>query len=415
MGEPRSESAPTRELTAAVVAGVLAVSIAAGLSAANEPPARLTPSPAGPGSGMYGLTNAPDGTPYLSWLEPVVEGTHALKFSRLDKDTWTPAREIARSDNWFVNWADHPTFAVLSNGSLVAHWLANNGDKKGSYGYGFRIALSKDAGRTWREVYAGGTDNIEGYSGFVSLLPTREGFEAIFLGPPQGHSQHAESDPEHTMQLGALRFDLKGALKGSVVADANTCSCCSTSIVQTSRGPLAAYRDRADGEIRDISVVRLQQGAWTSPRTIANDGWHINACPTNGPSLSARGARVAVSWFTGAGGTPRVKAAFSTDAGDRFTTPVVIDEGRPVGWPATALLDDGSAVVSWLESRGNGKGELLVRRISPDGRLGKPVRVAESSSGRSTGIPQMIRVRDQLLLAWRTDRVLTALVPVPGY
>ena len=170
-----------------------------------------------------------------------------------------------------------------------------------------------------------------------------------------------------------------------------------------------------DGEIRDISVVRLEQGKWTALTTAHNDGWHINACPTNGPSLAASGSRVAMSWFTGAGNVPRVKAAFSTNAGDRFTAPVIVDLGRPVGWPATVLLDDGSAVVSWLESKGEGRGDLLVRRVAPDGRLGAPTLVAQSSSGRSTGIPQMLRVRDRLLLAWRTDRVQTALVPVPGY
>lgn len=384
----------------------------AGLRAEGDalPTPLVTPTAAG--SGMYGLSSGPDGTPYLSWLEPIAAG-HALKFARLDAGRWSEAREIAHSDNWFVNWADHPTLAVLSNGSLVAHWLANNGEKKGSYGYGFRIALSNDGGRRWHEVYAGGTENLIGYSGFVSLQPSAAGFEAVFLGPPKPVA--AGEDPEHVMTLGALRFDPDGRLQATAVADANTCSCCSTSIVQTSRGPLAAYRDRAAGEIRDISVVRLEKGRWSEPRTIANDGWRINACPTNGPSLAARDSRVAVSWFTGAGGVPRVKAAFSTDAGDTFSAPTIIDLGRPVGWPATVILDDGSAAVSWLESKGDGKGDLLVRRVSPNGRLGAPVRVAESSSGRSTGIPQMVRVRDRLLLAWRTDRVQTALVSIPNF
>ncbi len=156
-------------------------------------------------------------------------------------------------------------------------------------------------------------------------------------------------------------------------------------------------------------------GKWTAPRTVHNDGWMINACPTNGPALASNGSRIAMSWFTGAGGTPRVKVAFSSDAGDRFGAPTVIDEGRPVGWPATVLLEDGSAVVSWLESRGGGRGELLMRRVSPAGKAGAAVAIAEASAGRSTGIPQMIRVRDSLLVAWRTDRVQTATVPVPGY
>ncbi|MEQ1908353.1 MAG: sialidase family protein [Vicinamibacterales bacterium] len=395
-----------------LLVGLAGAVISLAATTTRLPAVRLLPPPAAAGSGMYGLTTSSDGTPYLSWLEPTGEGIHALKFSRLDKGVWADAREIARSDNWFVNWADHPTLAVLPNGSLVAHWLANNGDKRGSYGYGFRIALSSDGGHRWHEVHAGGTDNTEGYSGFVSILPTASGFEAIYLGPPKPHDP--KPDPNHVMTLAALRFSLGGRLEGETVVDADTCSCCSTSIVQTGQGPIAAYRDRAAGEIRDISVVRLRNGKWAEPTTV-HDGWQINACPTNGPALAASGSRVAMAWFTGAGGVPRVKVAWSQDAGETFSAPVIIDGGRPVGWPATVMLDDGSAVVSWLESRGDGHGELRLRRISSSGRAGDPITVAESSSGRSTGMPQMVRMGNDLLLAWRTDRVQTALVPVPAY
>jgi hypothetical protein len=389
------------------------IALAAGLIVAEGATSdrRDVPPPAGEGSGMYSLTAAADGTPYLSWIEPAGGKTHSLQFSTFRNGVWSAAREIARGDNWFVNWADHPTMAVLPNGTLAAHWLVNNGDREGSYGYGFRIAISKDEGATWREVYAGGTDNTEGYSGFVSMLPSADGFDAVYLGPPRPRTR--ETDADHTMTLSTVRFGVDGAVKSEVVADASACSCCSTSIVQTLDGPLVAYRDRASGEIRDISVVRLRQGAWTPPKTVLADGWHINACPTNAPALSALGSRVAMSWFTGAGGVPRVKVAFSLDAGMTFWPPQIVDGGRPVGWPATVLLDDGTAVVSWLESLGDGRGEIRLRRVWPSGRLGEVVVAAEASSGRSTGIPQMVKSGESLVLAWRTDRVLAAVLPIP--
>jgi len=43
---------------------------------------------------------------------------------------------------------------------------------------------------------------------------------------------------------------------------------------------------------------------------------------------------------------------------------------------------------------------------------GTPLAVAESVSGRATGVPHMVRAGDRLLLAWRRDRVLTASVPI---
>ncbi len=370
------------------------------------------PPPAGAGSGMYALTAAFDGSSYLSWLEPGPAGSHALKFARLQEGVWSEAREIAHAGNWFVNWADHPSMAVLSNGSLVAHWLVNNGDSHGSYGYGFRIALSDDGGRRWRELYAGGTDNTGGYSGSVSLLPTPSGFDAVFLGPPPVRT--SESDADHTMRLGSLRFALDGRFLSRSVADTNTCSCCGTAMATTARGPIAAYRDRVSGEIRDISIVRLHGDRWSVPMPVHRDGWQLNACPTNGPALAASGSRVATAWFTGAGGVPRVNVAFSVDAGDTFGPPLTVDDGRPVGWPSLVQLGDGTAVVSWLESRGDGRGLLRLKRLAPDGRVSASVTVAESSAGRSTGIPAMVGHGDGLLLAWRTDRIQAALVPIPA-
>lgn len=400
--------------TASVAAAAVAISLVAGLvvrAAANGDTRTLT-VPAAIGSGMYSLASAADGTAYLSWLEPQPGNLQALKFATFRNGAWSPAREVARSDNWFVNWADHPSVVPLSNGSLVAHWLPNNGGKEGNYGYGFRIALSTDQGTPWREVYAGGTDNLHGYSGFVTLLPSGDGFTAVYLGPPK--QKTADTEADHTMTLSAIRFDARGRVVGEDVVDGGTCSCCSTSMVMTAAGPLAAYRDRAPGEIRDISVSHLQKGGWTEPHSVQRDGWAINACPTNGPSLAARGANVAVSWFTAAANRPIVKFAFSADAGVTFKTAGVIDAAKPVGWPATVLLDDGSAVVSWLATTGGGSGEIRLRRVWSDGRVGEPVVVTTAAAGRSTGIPQMVRAGDGLLLAWRTDRVQAALVPIPA-
>src|SRR5687768_2291325 len=51
-------------------------------------------SPAGPGSGEPNLASAPDGRIYLSWLEPVDDSTHALRFSTLVGSRWSPPRTI---------------------------------------------------------------------------------------------------------------------------------------------------------------------------------------------------------------------------------------------------------------------------------------------------------------------------------
>lgn len=373
------------------------------------PRVRRVPPPAGADSGMYSLAVDAAGRAFLSWIEPQQEGVSALRFARFAHGRWAGARDIARGDNWFVNWADHPSLAVLPDGALVAHWLVTNGDREGSYGYGVRVAHSRDGGVTWRQLFTAGEDNTSGYSGFLTFLPDASGFSAAYLTPlPQRPG-------DHVMGLKIARFDRQGALQSHLVADADTCTCCTTSMVTTAEGPIVAYRDHKAGEIRDISVVRLTNGRWSAPVTVHDDGWRINACPTNGPVLAAAGARVAIAWFTAAGNVGRVRAAFSHDSGARFHAPAAIDEGHPVGWPSIVLLDDGSAVVAWLESRGGGVGEIRMRRVGADGRVGAAVRVATAAAGRSAGIPQMVRVGDELLVAWRQGRVTAALAPIPGW
>lgn len=152
----------------------------------------------------------------------------------------------------------------------------------------------------------------------------------------------------------------------------------------------------------------------TAPVPVHRDGWKIGGCPTNGPAVAARGRDVAVAWFTAAGNEGRVKIAFSNDAGATFSTPHVVDDGTPVGWPDVLLLDDGRALVSWLEKIGDAVGDVRLRAVTRTGRQTART-VATTSSGRATGIPMMARVGTDVVVAWRQGTVKTARVTVPAF
>jgi hypothetical protein len=391
--------------TFAVAAACLALGCTGGADRAAEP----IPVPAGDGSGEYSLTADATGIPYLSWVDTIPRG-HALRFSMLTSSGWSQPRTVASGDNWFVNWADKPSVVAMPDGTLAAHWLVNNGTREGAYGYGIRIALSKDRGATWQEAFAAGTDNVTEYSGFVSLFWESGRVSAVYLTPKLPLTLDGA---EHVMTLSAVRFGADQTPQPVQIADADTCSCCTTAVAQTPRGTVVAYRDHEPGEIRDIAVVRFEQGRWSAPVPLHRDGWHINACPTNGPVLAAAGTRVAAAWFTGADEIPAVKVAFSDDAGVRFDGPARVDGGAPLGWPAVALLDDGAAAVTWLESLGGGAGAIRLRRVERDGRLGPPTTVARAPGGRSAGILQMVRSGASLVVAWRDGSVRSARVPLP--
>jgi hypothetical protein len=387
----------------------LALGIAALLLSGCAPQSPVTelPSPAGAGSAQPNLAVEPDGRVYLSWIEPLDEGRHALRFATLDGDRWSTPETVAEGANWFVNWADFPSLIVLPDGSMAAHWLGRTG--AGTYAYEVKIAHSFDDGETWSAPIVPHRDGTETEHGFVSLLALQDGaLSAVWLDGRE--TVPAADDHEHAVGAMTLRYakiDRDGSLHDEARLDARVCDCCQTSAAMTADGPIVAYRDRSDGEVRDISVVRLRDGRWSEPRTIYQDGWVISGCPVNGPSVAAAGRRVAVAWFTAANDAPRVKLAFSSDAGASFAEPVVVDDGAPLGRVETLLLDDGGALVCWMESTPEG-GAIRMRRVRPGGQREAAITIARSGTARSNGFPQLARAGDRLIFAWTGDAVMTA-------
>ena len=219
-----------------------------------------------------------------------------------------------------------------------------------------------------------------------------------------------------TLLLAAVGPD--GQLTAEALVDARVCECCQTSAARTSEGLVVVYRDRSAEEVRDIGVVRYANGQWSEPALVHRDGWKIEGCPVNGPSIAADGRRVAVVWYTGAGDTPRVRVAFSSDAAARFGTPLEVDDGKPMGRVDVALLADGSALVSWLERTAEG-GEIRARRVWADGKRGQTVTIATTSVDRASGFPHLVRTGDRIVFAWteasKPSMVRTAIHPVSSF
>ena len=367
-------------------------------------------SPAGQGSGQPNLAVSPDGRVYLSWIERLGEGRFSLRFSALEKEKWSAPQVIAEGSNWFVNWADFPSMVVLPDGSLAAHWLAKSG--AGTFEYDVTISRSFDGGKTWGKPFTPHRDGVKAEHGFVSLFAAQDGnLAAVWL---DGREMKADPNDAHghghgNMTLRYVKIKRDGTLADEAVLDARVCECCQTSAAMTAEGPVVVYRDRSEQEkeIRDISVVRLKGGKWSEPRPVFADNWQLNGCPVNGPAIAAAGRRVAVVWFTGANNASRVKLSFSNNAGESFGEPVIVDDGNPAGRVDVLLLDDGSAIVCWLEKLPDG-GAVRVRRIRPEGKRDEAITIAPSGTARSNGFPQMARIGNELVFAWTGARVMTA-------
>lgn len=355
-------------------------------------------SPAGAGAGEPNLAVGTKGEIHLSWLEPTDSG-HALRFATFARNRWSAPVTIRSGRDFFVNWADFPSVAVLGGNRLAAHWLQRTGT--GTYAYGVRIAQSSDNGRTWNKPVIPHRDTMPVEHGFVAMWPVKGGLGAVWLdsrksaGAGPGHEEHGSE-----MMLMSTTIGHDGKLGVERTVDSRTCDCCQNAVAMTSTGPIVAYRNRSTDEIRDIYVSRLVDGQWTEGVPVNADNWKINACPVNGPAIQANGRNVAIAWFTGARDTNRVNVAFSTDGGAKFGAPIRIDGGQPGGRVGLVRLDDGSVIVSWLERTGGQDAAVRARRVTPAGVMSEPRTIATSSAARTSGVPRMVRSGSTIYFAW---------------
>ena len=136
------------------------------------------PSPAGANSTEPQFTMQGDRV-ILSWLE--VAGKRAtLKFAERTASGWSAPQTVISSSNFFVNAYDVPSVRVLPDGTLVAHWIENNGPEPDATN--LRLSWSKDKGRTWSRPVSPHHDGTETEHGFASLFPAPgAGFGVVWI------------------------------------------------------------------------------------------------------------------------------------------------------------------------------------------------------------------------------------------
>jgi hypothetical protein len=353
--------------------------------------------PAAPGSQAPNLAVGEDGVVALSWLTADENG-HRLQYSVLEGNSWREPRNVARGDNWFVNWADFPSVVPLSDEMRAAHWLVRQ--PAGGYAYDVHLSVSSDGGATWSESVMPHDDNTATEHGFVTIFPEATGMGLIWLdGRNLAHgTSHHPSSGGMTLRAATYSGTLEAA--NEALVDELTCDCCQTDVATTNRGAIAVYRNRTTDEIRDIYAARYIDGEWLPGRAVADDGWTIAGCPVNGPTVAADGDHLAVAWFTAADDEAKVRLARSDDAGETWSAPVDVTEGELFGRAGVALLDRGEVAVSWLCGESGRHARLCLRRVAADNTLGQIHVVSGEDEVPSLSVPQLARSGDSIVAAW---------------
>tara|TARA_R110002126_G_scaffold24432_1_gene84999 strand:- start:1142 stop:2359 length:1218 start_codon:yes stop_codon:yes gene_type:complete len=360
-------------------------------------------SPSGDNASLPRLFTDNTGTVFMSWVE-TKNDTSSLFYASLADEKWNEPVLIGASDSWFVNWADFPSIIGKDGKAVAAHWLKKS--EGGPYAYDVEIVTAKN---NWTDPVSPHNDNTATEHGFVSMVPVSDStFLSIWLdgrntaghGNPDEGESSSKLSTAMTLRSALLDTDLN-VLKTFEI-DNSVCDCCGTAVVRTESGFITAYRNRTEGEIRDIYVSRYVDGNWSEPITVNNDGWEIAACPVNGPAITSDGKTVAVAWYTGANGIQNVKLALSNDEGNSFQEALEIDHGNPLGRVDVEILTNGNILVSWLERNmeDRSKANFMAQLISPKGNVINEYTISEMSSGRRSGFPQLSSYNNKIIAAW---------------
>ena len=367
---------------------IIFLSLLAALPAmAQNSSAQSVPNPAGNGSLQPSWSALPGGT-LLSWIEKS-NGGFNLKYAIRKGDAWSEVRTVATGRHFFRHPAEVPEIIQLPDGTFIAHWI-ENGAKEDSDAEFAYVSASKD-GVKWSAPVMAHKDHSDVQHGLASIIASGD-HEASLIWLEALHGEDAPVAMKRSIVSAA------GALLREEVLDPDVCGCCPTSIANTSKGLLIAYRAHTKADIRDIATTRLENGKWSPSKVINADGWKIDACPTNAASISAKGDRVVVSWYTGANDNPRTQIAISSDSGTTFGKPILVSTGHSFGYTSAVLEDDGGVVVSWLE-QGPSDTRILARRVTATGALGPVIQIA-SGSKQSLGYPKLIHSGADTWIAW---------------
>jgi len=303
--------------------------------------------------------------------------------------SWSEPHTVAAGRHFFRHPAEAPEVVALSDRLWLAHWVEMPDESsEAEYIY---VSSSVD-GVKWTTPLMAHRDRSSGEHGLASMVGSGSGEASIiWLEMLKG-----EDGPAYLMRT---VVDASGKEVKEERLDADVCTCCPTAVAKTTKGLLVAYRDHTPSDIRDISVIRFENGRWTPPKTVHADNWKINACPVNAASVSAKGDHAVVAWYTGAQDSPRVQAVFSEDGGATFGKPVAVSTGHAFGFTSAALIDDRNSIISWLERSPKGEARILIRQINSTGAAGPVLQVAEGGK-QGLGYPRLVQSQAGNLVVW---------------
>jgi hypothetical protein len=276
-----------------------------------------------------------------------------------------------------------------------------------------RYASSIDDGRTFSKATTIAGDGFSGARGWESIaLGYDGGVHVVWLdgrnAAPHQHA-HVPGQPMAKPAGGGPRQDiLHTTWKGEVtpsetgVAD-NVCFCCKTAIATSGARVYVAWRHIYPGSLRDIAVARSTDNGQTfgAPIRVSEDGWKLDACPDDGPSMAADShGGIHIAWpAVVAGATPRKGIFYSAlTEQNTFTPRLRLDSGdTDAAHPQLAADEHGTSAVVWDEHV-KGSRRIVLRQVS-----GTTAESPQTFDGEGVTYPAIAASDESWLVVWSTQ------------
>ena len=325
----------------------------------------------------------------LSWIERKSDGLARLQMASWNGLSFNKKNLVTQSNQMFANWADIPSIVEAPSGDLYAHWLNRISSK--TYAYGIRIERSVNQGKSWSSLGWLHNDTSATEHGFVSLIPEDRHVRAFWL------DGRMMKKPKGKMMLRTAIIDGEKIINERVL-DKDVCTCCPTSAVQLSGGPMVVYRDRSPKDIRDISFVLAKSRKWSEPTTLKIDNWLMPGCPVNGASIDTFGNLIAVSRFTVIQDKAQVILRLFNEGQMKSGKEIVLDKDIPIGRCATVCTKN-SIYTAWIGFEKN-QAVLKLAQVSLDGKIKRKTILTPIDGSRSSGMPRAIFSGGYLWVSW---------------
>jgi YHS domain-containing protein len=290
-----------------------------------------------------------------------------------------------------------PKIAIKGDGTIIAVYETSAPTDQNPYAGFVHYIVSGDKGKTWTAPACLHTDTAAGTShSFAAITRLNDGeIGACWL------------DESFDKKIGGrpVKFAKTNAANrftNEMIIDSVACQCCRIALSSNSKGRIdIAYRDILNDSIRDMSIITSNDNGKTfaSAISFSNDGWVINGCPHNGPSIASGSDTTYAAWFTG-GPQKGVYYCELNENKEAVNKQLVSGQGRFI---QLSLLSNGARVLAYNEPIQEGDqiySKIILNKIEQQKVFGKDI-----NTGKTMVSYPVVQTfgNNNVLVAWKSN------------